>query len=191
MNPLFQPIPQVGIPQTQFDLPVPNAPVQRGGMFGGGKPDWGSAIAAALNGYLAAGGNPAGQMGLQALHQKKMMEQRQAQEAAQYEMQRQHGREDKQWEWQNAPKAPYRWEANDGSLMELGPDGQPRVAYKDPTPKPNYIQVRDPQTGELRIVNMGAVGGQPAQEEVLDVLPEGAVPIGGAGQSQAPRGFPY
>lgn len=34
------------------------------------------------------------------------------------------------------PKAPYRWQSNDGSLMEMGPDGVPRVAYQD-TPKPN------------------------------------------------------
>lgn len=33
-------------------------------------------------------------------------------------------------------KAPYRWQANDGSLMEVGPDGNPRVVYQD-EPKPN------------------------------------------------------
>lgn len=85
-----------------FQLPVPNSPVQamdpvfnqrfsmpkptkKHGMFGNA--DWGSAISAALNGYLAAGGNPVGQMGLQQLHQKKMDEQRQAAEAAQYQRQ--------------------------------------------------------------------------------------------------------
>jgi len=34
---------------------------------------------------------------------------------------------------------PYRWESNDGSLMELGPDNQPRKVYADPTPKMNFI----------------------------------------------------
>jgi hypothetical protein len=51
---------------------------------------------------------------------------------------RQADREDKQWEWDNKPeeqRSPYRWESNDGSLMEVGPDGQPRQVYKDPTPK--------------------------------------------------------
>lgn len=38
---------------------------------------------------------------------------------------------------QRASHAPYRWESNDGSLMEMGADGQPRVVYKDPTPKAN------------------------------------------------------
>ena len=34
-----------------------------------------------------------------------------------------------------AEEKPYRWTANDGSLMELGPDGQPRRVYQD-DPKP-------------------------------------------------------
>lgn len=33
------------------------------------------------------------------------------------------------------PKAPYRWTANDGSLMEVGPDGNPRRVFQD-SPKP-------------------------------------------------------
>lgn len=32
------------------------------------------------------------------------------------------------------PEQPYRWRTNDGSLMEVGPDGTPRVVYQD-TPK--------------------------------------------------------
>lgn len=55
-------------------------------------------------------------------------------------------REDKQWEWENKPqeeRAPYRWESNDGSLMEVGPDGQPRLVYKDPNKKPEYRQGPD------------------------------------------------
>lgn len=54
-------------------------------------------------------------------------------------------REDMQWEWQNKPKDvnPYRWKANDGSLMELGPDGQPRQVYKDPNKRLEYRQGPD------------------------------------------------
>lgn len=34
------------------------------------------------------------------------------------------------------PKAPYRFQSNDGSLVEIGPDGQPRVVFQDrPAPK--------------------------------------------------------
>lgn len=49
-------------------------------------------------------------------------------------------------------KAPYRWETNDGSLAELGPDGQPRIVYKDPTPKVDYVQAKDPVTGAITLV---------------------------------------
>jgi hypothetical protein len=170
-------------------LDLSGVKMKRRGMFGNA--DWGSAISAALNGYLAAGGNPAGISGLQQLHQQKMMEQQQALAAQQYA---QH-RADDNADWMNHYKfeldnpKPYRWESNDGSLMEMGPDGTPRVVYKDPTPKPNWIQVRDPATGELRIVNMGTVGGQTEQPEILDTLPPGAKPLGGAG-GNASGGFP-
>jgi hypothetical protein len=92
-----------GIPQPDFSGVQPLAPqqppiniavpkVNRGGMFANA--DWGSAISAALNGYLAAGGNPAGIAGLQQLHQQKMLEQRQAQEQQQYARERQDKRDD-------------------------------------------------------------------------------------------------
>ena len=63
-------------------LDLSGVKMKRRGMFGNA--DWGSAISAALNGYLAAGGNPAGISGLQQLHQQKMMEQQQALAAQQY-----------------------------------------------------------------------------------------------------------
>lgn len=50
------------------------------GMFGAGKGNIGEIIAAALSGALAARGNPAGQMGLQMLHQRRQ----QAAEQEQY-----------------------------------------------------------------------------------------------------------
>lgn len=44
------------------------------------------------------------------------------------------------WERDNPrPTQPHRWERNDGSLMEIGPDGSPRVAYEDPTPKMMFL----------------------------------------------------
>lgn len=109
-------------------LPVPNSPVQtpdmsqvkRRGMFGNA--DWGSAIAAALNGYLAAGGNPAGQLGLQQLHQKKMLEQEEAIRAQEYQQHRADGLQD--YETQQmlqqkyaAPPQPGEFER---ALMESG-----------------------------------------------------------------------
>ena len=61
---------------------------------------------------------------------------------------RQQGREDFIWKSQYErdnpkPTSPYRWESNDGSLMEIGPDGQPRQVYKDPTKGPEYRQGPD------------------------------------------------
>ena len=41
------------------------------------------------------------------------------------------------------PDKPYRWQANDGSLMEIGPDGQPRRVFQD-APKPKEGSNGDP-----------------------------------------------
>jgi len=82
---------------------------------------------------VAGGGGPLGNA------MAYMMQQRMArQEPSKFDEWRQ------QYDYELAhPKAstapPYRWEANDGSLMELGPDGQPSVRYSDPTPKMNFI----------------------------------------------------
>lgn len=72
------------------------------------------------------------------------MRQRQAMaaEEAQWSRRREADRADKQWEWANKPPAdrqPYRFQDNAGNLVEIGADGQPRIAYKDPTPKTTYI----------------------------------------------------
>jgi hypothetical protein len=62
--------------------------VKRGGMFGGKGQQIGEAISAALNGYLAAGGNPAGIAGLQQLHQQRMYQQEQAAREQEYQRER-------------------------------------------------------------------------------------------------------
>lgn len=80
------------------------------------------------------------------IYTQSILQQRDAEErarmAAQQRMQR---REDMLWEWKNKPKDsnPYRWESNDGSLMEIGPDGQPRIVYKDPNKRLEYRQGPD------------------------------------------------
>jgi hypothetical protein len=80
------------IPQLQpFELNIP-APKKRGGMFGNA--DWGSALAAALGGFAAGMGNPAGAQALQALHGQRMMKQRAEAEEQQYQRQRMDGLED-------------------------------------------------------------------------------------------------
>lgn len=52
-------------------------------------------------------------------------------------------------------KAPYRWQANDGSLMEVGPDGNPRVVYRD-TPAPK-AGAGDGAKQDQRIANLRAL----------------------------------
>lgn len=85
------------------------------------------------------------QNGFQPLY-APMMAQRQdnAFRAKQAEAKRMADREDflfqQEWKRDNPePRQPYRWESNNGSLMEIGPDGVPRTVYADPTPKMNFI----------------------------------------------------
>lgn len=54
-----------------------------------------------------------------------------------------------QYKTQNRPPlAPHYWETNNGSVGVIGPDGQPRIVYDDPTPKINWISADDPLTGQ-------------------------------------------
>ena len=62
---------------------------------------------------------------------------------------------------------PHRWESNDGSLMEIGPDGAPRLIYKDPSPKINWVRA-DNGDGTFTMVPVGPSG-----------------PMGGGGQNPA------
>lgn len=48
-----------------------------------------------------------------------------------------------QQEWNRANPAPVRFEANNGDQIEIGPDGQPRTLYADPTPKVTMTPVKN------------------------------------------------
>ena len=52
--------------------PMPTPKKKKTGMFGG---NIGEVLSAAINGYLAAGGNQAGMMGLQQLHARRAQQQ--------------------------------------------------------------------------------------------------------------------
>lgn len=71
-------------------------------------------------------------------------------------------------EAQDYAEQPYRWKSNNGSLLELGPDGQPKVVYEDPTPKINWVRA-DNGDGTFTMVPVGPNG-----------------PISGGGPSAAP-----
>lgn len=84
---------------------------------------------------------------------------------------------------------PYRWESNNGSLMEIGPDGQPRVVYNDPTPKISWVRA-DNGDGTVTMVPMGPggpVNSAPAQGNPTSPLGK-LKPLGGPSQS-ATGGF--
>ena len=103
------------------------------------------------------GGNPMLHYKLQEQAQKQAMAQRQQMA----EQQRQWGREDKQWEWENAPRnagKPHYWETNNGSLAMIDPiTGKPSVVYEDPTPKINWMTI-DNGDGTKQIVPVGPNG---------------------------------
>lgn len=108
------------------------------GFFGQG--GVGRAIAGTIGDFLLQ------QSGMDPIYMPNVLRQRDAEERARMaQQQRMQKREDLQWEWQNKPKdsAPYRWKANDGSLMEVGPDGQPGIVYKDPNKRLEYRQGPD------------------------------------------------
>lgn len=91
------------------------------------------------------------------------------------------------WKQQQAQqyKEPYRWESNNGSLMEIGANGQPRVAYEDPTPKITWMTL-DNGDGTKQIIPVGPNGplgqaGASTQKPVGNLGPiVNEIPGGGA-----------
>lgn len=105
--------------------------------------------------------------------QQDMLRQQQAAELAAEQREIAQGRDDYAWRRQYdianpAPSnaQPYRWETNNGSLAEIGPDGQPRIVYEDPTPRINWVRA-DNGDGTHTLVPMGPngpMGGAPQQQ---------------------------
>lgn len=150
--------------------------------------NWVGVLADFLSG--ATGGQP---MFAQQQYRNREDDRQAQQRAMQMQEQRQYQRDDHVWrsEYDRAnpkPKDPYRFESNDGSQIEIGPDGQPRVLYKDPTPKTTYITA-DNGDGTKMIVpivngvpQMGVAQGAPPR-------PVGKLrPLGGGG-SNVTSGF--
>lgn len=93
--------------------------------------DWGKLIGVLGDSLSIAGGG-------QASYVPNLIDQRQR------ATEREQGLQDWAWKQQEeakyrSPAQPHRWERNDGSLMELGPDGAPVVKYEDPTPKMMFL----------------------------------------------------
>lgn len=152
------PMPQQASPQQAMPIGVQQMQQPAKPKFFG-EGGVGRAIAGNIGDFLLQ------QSGMDPIYMPNMLQQRDmAERARMAEQKRMQDREDMQWEWQNKPRderAPYRWEANDGSLMEVGPDGQPRQVYKDPTPKTTYISVdnSDGTKTVVPVVNGQIMGG--------------------------------
>lgn len=175
----FGQVPGMGMMQPEVAQPMMQpgmmqAPVQQPAKNPG--PNW-AGIAAD---FLAGMAGQPGQFAAQQQHERAMQQRQQM--ADQERMTR---REDMQWEWANKPResSPYRWESNDGSLLEVGPDGNPRVVYKDPTPKQQWVP--DGYGGGQFVPITGAPAtGLP---EIGAVVPRNK----GGAASNGGNGFPY
>lgn len=179
---------------------------RRGGLFGASanipqmpqtateqpqKPgfDWRKLLGVLGDSLSIAGGG-------QAQYVPSLIENRQRQQAQAYaDQQYQRRRQDENTDWMarqeyeaahRPPPNPYRWESNDGSLMELGPDGQPRVAYKDPTPKIEWMTV-DNGDGTKSVIPYGP-NGPLGDSSGAPRRPKGKLTPYTGGQSGAPAG---
>lgn len=74
------------------------------------------------------------------------------------------------------PTAPHYWETNNGSLGMVGPDGQPQIIYNDPTPKIDWMQARDPATGQITLYPMQQGGGGPVSGAAPGGNPPASLP---------------
>jgi hypothetical protein len=161
---------------------------KKAGMFGSGGPQWVEAVQAALAGALAARGNPAGQMGLQMLQQKRQ----QAMQEEQYQQRRGDEFEDwvkkQAWEIANKPKSanPHYFEDNSGNLMAIGPDGKPQMVHKDPLP---FKLVPNGLGGVVPVDLRTLMAGQ-GQQGVPQTLSDDDWPTQGGPTPQASGGFP-
>lgn len=159
-----------GLPQIPMNTP------KKGGFFGQG--GFGRYLAGGIaDGIAAASGmQPGFANSIENQRIMEMYKQRQDAELAQYER--------KQQIEAQYPK-PYRWESNNGSLMELGPDGQARTLYQDPTPKINWVRA-DNGDGTFTMVPVGQEGpvsGAPAS-------PVGKLKPFGGGTGSGSGNFP-
>lgn len=87
------------------------------------------------------------------------------------------------------PRAPHYWETNDGSLGMVGPDGQPKIVYKDKTPKITWVRA-DNGNGTFTMVPMGPNGplGQDAGQPQAAPRPKGKLTPYNGGQTATPSG---
>jgi len=133
--------------------PLPAPPEQSGGFFGQG--GVGRGIAGNIGDFLLqyAGAQPIYAPQMQ--RQQAMKQQQQAGEANRLE-------EERQWiareQYKRANTPPETFESNSGDRYTIGADGTPRLIFKDPTPKTEWINVKNPD-GTMTIMPKPVGGG--------------------------------
>lgn len=141
-------------------IPLQELPEKKPGFFGAGGTGWqiagsiGDALKEA-NGLEATYG-PAMAQRRQMEFLQKRQEQARENDWADYVRKQEYERANP------APKQPHYWETNDGSLASIGPDGQPQVLYKDPTPKIEWITATNPDGTKTLMPMPQGGGGAPA-----------------------------
>lgn len=172
----------VGTPDPMTNQPVDlmQAPEMKPAKPGFNDPGgWGEKLAMIGSVLAGDGGNSPALAPYILRRQQELLAQRQQQER-EYDWQDWQRKQ----EWEAAhrpPAAPHYWETNDGSLAMVGPDGQPKVLYKDPTPKTEYQTVRNPD-GTITVYPMPQVGGANTAPKVIgSQLPPGWTVEGGSG----------
>lgn len=154
-------------------MQMPGMPKPKGGMFGGKGAAIGEAIAAAISGYLAAGGNPAGLAGLQMLHQRRSDAARAQHDEDQYTRQRSDRMSDWMAQQQYSAahpesRAPHYFESNSGDQYTIGPDGKPQEVFHDPM---RYKFVPNGMGGVVPVDIGALMGGQAPQRPVGKLTP--------------------
>jgi hypothetical protein len=118
---------------------------KKAGMFGSGGPQWVEAVQAALAGALAARGNPAGQMGLQMLQQKRQ----QAMQEEQYQQRR--GDEFQDWVRKQAYQSANPSPVNNDTVADYN-------FWKQTLPPEQFNQWLENKINPPQLMNIPGVG---------------------------------
>jgi hypothetical protein len=155
---------------------------KKAGMFGSGGPQWVEAVQAALAGALAARGNPAGQMGLQMLQQKRQ----QAAEQEQYGQRREDDFQDwvRKQAYQSANPSP----VNNDTVADYN-------FWKQTLPPERFNQWLENKINPPQLMNIPGVGVVSVPRQGGPQAPQAPVgkltPIDEGGPApQGPGGFP-
>lgn len=163
--------------------PAPAQPKKKGGMFGSGL-GFGEAIVHALNGYLAARGNPAGMANMQMMNQRRQQAMEQEQHGQRREDEFQDYIRKEAWKQAN-PGAPNNDTVADYNfrVQTLGKDSADEW-LRNP---PQFMNV--PGVGLVQVPRMGGAQMTPPSAPVgrLTPIDEGGPVPGGPGGFPRPR----